>query len=398
MERPGYRTEGTEAEKADGADSRARVAFLILELSIGGAEKALFQLVTTLDRKRFTPVVYVVSGRPEDWKNSLAPAIRANGIEVVELGLRGVVDAPASLWKLRRRLKRDRVDVLQCFMFHANMLGRLAGRLAGVPVVCSGVRVAERDAPLRLWLDRATRRLVDVWVCVGESVAAFTRETCGIPADRVVSIPNGITEPAATPQACVNSGRRRMIAVGRLTRQKGFDWLLEHADSWLTPEVERDWELWIVGDGEERDALKRLCAEKKLDDFVRFMGWREDAKELIASSDLFLLPSRWEGMPNALLEAAAAGRATLCRDVEGVAEILGVNAFEQRCAPDNVGEWRDKLLRLIEDGSLRETLGERNRRRVLTEFTVESTTRRYEALWTRLLNNNGTFLRSRTRG
>ncbi len=361
-----------------------RVALLILELSVGGAEKALFQLATTLDRERFSPVVYSLSGRVEDLERSLAPELRARGIEVVEFGLRSALGTPLALWRLRRRLRKDRVAVLQCFMFHANILGRFAGRLAGVPVVCAGIRVAERDAPRRLALDRLTRGLVDVWVCVGDAVAKFTRERIGVAENRVVSIPNGIAPPPRASGKTKTDSRRRMIAVGRLTRQKGFDWLLEHADAWLTPEIRRDWTLWIVGDGEEREKLERIASERELGDFVRFCGWRENAKELIADSDLFLLPSRWEGMPNALLEAAAARRATLCANVEGVAEILG-DAEAQICKPGDVEEWRVKLLRLTTDAALRDGAGERNRRRVLELFDVASTTKRYENLWTRLL-------------
>ena len=139
--------ETNQTEERDAAPKR--VALLILELSVGGAEKALFQLATKLDRERFSPVVYSLSGRVEDLERSLAPELRARGIEVVEFGLRSALGTPLALWRLRRRLRKDRVAVLQCFMFHANILGRFAGRLAGVPVVCAGIRVAERDAPRR---------------------------------------------------------------------------------------------------------------------------------------------------------------------------------------------------------------------------------------------------------
>lgn len=366
------------------AASPTRVGLLILELSVGGAEKALFQLATTLDRSRFTPIVFSISDRDEDRRNSLIPELRSRGIEVFELGAKRGRDAPVALCRLRRLLRREQIDVLQCFMFHANILGRVAGRLAGIPAIFAGIRVAERDAPRRLALDRLTRRFADAWICAGEATARFTRDVGGIPSARVFSIPNGTSIP---PRAASSGARRRkrMIAVGRLSRQKGFDWLLGTADAWLTPEIRRDWELLIVGDGEERSALERLASEKELGDFARFAGWRSDARELIAESELFLLPSRWEGMPNALLEAAARGRATLCSSAEGVSEILGEDAIEQICELENVDQWRDKLWRLVADDALRRSLGARNLERVRTLFTVEASTRRYEELWSRVL-------------
>ena len=177
-----------------------------------------------------------------------------------------------------------------------------------------------------------------------------------------------------------------MIAIGRLCPQKGFDWLLTTHNSWLTPSTRREWELWIVGAGEDREALERLCEEEGLDDFARFVGWRKDARDLLCESELFLLPSRWEGMANALLEACAAGLPTLCMDVEGTREVLGESCDEQICALGNAEEWGRKLERLTEDAELRARLGSQNRERVAREFTLDGVARLYENLWTRLLS------------
>ena len=89
--------ETNQTEERDAAPKR--VALLILELSVGGAEKALFQLATKLDRERFSPVVYSLSGRVEDLERSLVPELRARGIEVVEFGLRSALGTPLALWR-----------------------------------------------------------------------------------------------------------------------------------------------------------------------------------------------------------------------------------------------------------------------------------------------------------
>lgn len=394
----------TDEEEVNGAtvkngstspNGKIRVALLITELSRGGAEKALLQLAATLDLTRFEPVVFSLSGLARDLENSLVPLFRAAGIETVELGLTGLRNAPSVFRRLTRELKRRQVDVLQSFMFHANIFGRFAGRAAGVPVVCSGIRVAERDAPRRLAFDRWTRSLVDAWVCVGEATAEFSRTVGRLPKKRVLSIPNGVGVPdlktllATTANADFTwvpepfGRRKRIVCVGRLAPQKGLDWFLENAAIWA-PQIANDWEIWIVGDGPERDALRRIVEANGLANVVFFAGWRPNVPEILASADLFALPSRWEGMPNALLEAASVGKAAICADVEGVAEILGDDAAPQICAFGDDKSWRDKILTLTNDGSLREELGRRNRKRVAEEFSVESATRKYEALWTRL--------------
>lgn len=362
------------------------MGLLILELSRGGAEKALFELATRLDRRRFEVVVYTISGRARDMERSYLPELEAHGIKTRNLGLRSVMGAPLALARLAKALRQDRIDVAQCFMYHANILGRVAGRFAGTRLICAGVRVAERDGRFRLLIDRWTRFLCDAWVCVGELTARFTRETGRIPGSRVFSIPNGVELDGFARRVASGEGRKRMIGIGRLTPQKGFDWLLATYKSWLTSETRRDWELWIVGDGDDRAALERLCEEEGLEDFVRFVGWRRDVRELLCESELFLLPSRWEGMANALLEACAAGLPTLCMEVEGTREVLGESSDDQICAPGNAEEWGRKLERLAGDAALRARLGARNRDRVVRDFTLDEVARRYEDLWTRLLS------------
>ncbi|MBQ9128927.1 MAG: glycosyltransferase [Thermoguttaceae bacterium] len=381
---------------ATSPNAKIRVALLITELSRGGAEKALLQLAATLGLARVEPVVFSLSGLARDLENSLVPLFREAGVETVELGLTGLRNAPTVFRRLTRELKRRQVDVLQSFMFHANIFGRFAGRAAGVPVVCSGIRVAERDAPRRLAFDRWTRSLVDAWVCVGEATAEFSRTVGRLPTKRVFSIPNGVrvAELEALDAAVASADfawvpepfgrRKRIVCVGRLTPQKGFDRFLENAATWA-PQIANDWEIWIVGDGPERDALRRIVDANGLANVVFFAGWRPNVPEILASADLFALPSRWEGMPNALLEAASVGKAALCSDVEGVAEILGDDAAPQMCALGDDKSWRDTVLKLANDAALREELGRRNRNRVAQEFSVECATRKYEALWTRLL-------------
>lgn len=367
-------------------EARVRVGLVILELSRGGAEKALFELATRVDRNRIDVVVYTISGRARDLEESYLPELEARGIKTRNLGLRSVWGAPFALARLAKAFRRDHIDVAQTFMYHANILGRIAGRLAGVRLICAGIRVAERDGRFRLLIDRWTRFFCDAWICVGESTARFTRETVQIPSTRVYSIPNGVSLDGLERRVARGASRKRMIAIGRLCPQKGFDWLLTTHKSWLTPSTRRDWELWIVGAGEDREALERLCEEEGLGDFARFVGWRKDARDLLCESDLFLLPSRWEGMSNALLEACAAGLPTLCMEVEGTREVLGESSDEQICTPGNAEEWGRKLERLTDDAELRARLGARNRDRVAREFTLDGVSRRYEDLWTRLLS------------
>ncbi|NQV23239.1 MAG: glycosyltransferase, partial [Rhodopirellula sp.] len=166
-----------------------RITFLITELDHGGAERALVRIATGLDRNLWEPQVVSLSDR-----GALAEPLEAVGIPVTSIGA-GRVHSPIGLWRatigLSRCLKTQQPALLQTFLFHANIAGRLAAKRAGVPVVVSGIRVAEKRGRWRLAVDRMTDRFVDRHVCVSRSVADFSIRESGLPPSKVMVIPNG---------------------------------------------------------------------------------------------------------------------------------------------------------------------------------------------------------------
>jgi glycosyltransferase involved in cell wall biosynthesis len=195
----------------------------------------------------------------------------------------------------------------------------LAG-VGSVPAVVSSVRVAEP----RRWhilLERWTQRLADRIVANSQSLMHYMIER-GIDAEHITWIPNGIDlRPFA--------GRKReahdvttALFVGRLHPQKGVDVLLDAAG--LCREVR----FLVVGEGPERATIESVIGERGLDN-VRLLGFRHDVPALMARADLLVLPSRWEGMPNVLLEAMAAGCPVVATDVVGSSDLVedGVNGL-----------------------------------------------------------------------
>ena len=166
-----------------GEDARLRLALCITELEPGGAERALVRLATGLDRERFEPVVYCLAGQPAHDRASLVESLEEAGVETHCLDGRGARNAMSVLRRLTRLFRAHRPHVVQTFLFHANLLGRIAARRAGVPRVVCGIRVAERRGRWRLWADRWTSGWVDMNVCVSQAVADFSR-SFGRPARR----------------------------------------------------------------------------------------------------------------------------------------------------------------------------------------------------------------------
>jgi len=371
--------------------AKHQIALCITDLEVGGAERCLVDLATRIDRERFEPVVYCLGPRPGSEKGSCIPALESSGVPFHCLGARGWRDALAVLGALTRLLKQQKAGLVQAFLFHANVAGRIAARRAGVRHVVSGIRVAERHSRWHLWIDRLTSRLVQRYVCVSEAVARFSSREAGLPADKLVVIPNGIdlskcpaVEAADRGALGLPTGCRMVTYVGRLEHQKGVDWLLETAPSWL--ELLPDCQLLIVGEGPQRPRLERLCREQGIEHRVRFAGWRANVPEILAASELLVLPSRWEGMPNAVLQAMASRLPVLATDVEGVRELLGPEADAQIAPFGDIAAWTRRIVDLLSDPRRAAELGGKNRLRAEKEFSLERMVAAYQGLWEELLS------------
>ncbi len=366
------------------------IALCCTTLERGGAERCLVELARGLDRRRFSPTVYSLAPRPDRPERSFWPELEASGVPVRSLEVRRPRGGAQAVWRLSRWLRRDRVRLVQGFLFHANMIARLAVPLAGNARMVSGIRVAERRGRWRLRLDRASQRLVDRHVCVSQSVADFSRREGGLTPSRLVVIPNGVDfdriDRAVAAEHVEQAGgesRRWLIGVGRLDRQKGFDRLLDIAPEMMRGLPQHD--LVIVGDGPQRPALIEQAARAGLAERVHFLGWRADVNSLLKASDLFLLPSRWEGLPNVLLEAMAAALPVVAADVEGVRELLGPTAESQLVTGEFGPGFLRQVRQLAADEPGRRALGELNARRARDAFSWGGMVRAYERLYEELL-------------
>lgn len=362
------------------------VALCITDLQFGGAERCLAELAIRLDRQRFCPTVYALGPPPEREDASCLPALEAAGVEVHCLGARRSWHLIAVLRRLTRLLAAQGPQIVQTMLFHANVAGRIAARRAGVRRVVSGIRVAERHSRWHVWADRLTDRLVDRHVCVSRSVARFAEKEAGLPAEKLVVIPNGVDltkYPArrrADLRSCgIDAGRPVVTCVGRLDRQKGLTWLIRSAAAWLgrLPGAE----LLLVGEGPQRAKLERICRQSGVSDRIHFAGWRTDVPEILAASNLLVLPSAWEGMPNVVLEAMASRLPVVATDVEGVRELLGPAADDQTVQYGDSEAFAERIVAFIEDGRKAAEVGAENRRRAEQSFSLTGMVTAYQQLW-----------------
>ena len=263
------------------------VALCITDLNVGGAERCLVELATRLDKNRFVPVVYCLSAAPRPGEATLIPALQSAGLEFACLGAQRAVDFYAVAARLARMLSERKTQILQSFLFHANLVGRIAAWRGGVPHVVCGIRVAQRRSAWHRWLDRMTHGMVDRYVCVSQSVARFSASTARLPADKLVVIPNGIdvsrfsnVQPADLTNFGL-SGRRLVTFIGRFEVQKGLPQLLATASDWL-PRLP-DCDLLLVGKGPLEMAMRRQCRIARIAERVHFAGWQAEIPAILAA-------------------------------------------------------------------------------------------------------------------
>jgi glycosyltransferase involved in cell wall biosynthesis len=367
-----------------------RIAFCITTLAPGGAERQLVELACRLPGDRYQTAVFVLGPPPLPPQDELIRKTVAEKVPVTFFHARSLWSAGSAIRQLTGCLRSFQPALLQCFLAHANVTGAIAARLAGVPQCVTGIRVADLRWNFHRLASRMTNSLVSRHICVSESVATFAVQRMHLPASKIVVIPNGVdlgrfktARPVTPAELGIPTGRKLLLFVGRLDRQKQPEWLLARL-----PELQRrlpNHDLVIVGDGALRGRLERLANQLSLGNHVHFLGWRSDVPSLLAASEMLLLCSAWEGMPGVVLEAMAAGKPVVAIKVHGTAELLGQACEPQTVIAHDVPAFLEKVTQLARDRSRAAELGHQNRIRAEAEFSLEAMTTHYAELYDELL-------------
>jgi len=369
-----------------------RVTYLITDSGVGGAEKMAAALIRGLDRTRFEPSLLAMKPLGET-----AAGLLEEGVPVASLGLPGRVSGayffrlPGAFRQLCQELKRQKTDILHCFLFQANFLGRIAARITGVPKNISSLRVMEAEHRSQFFLDRLTSSWVTRWTAVGEAVRRFAISEIGLDPARIKVIPNGIAlaeldradRGIVRREFGISSEAPLLGTIGRLHPQKGVDLLLR-----ALRELKGQFpalKTLIVGEGPALPALRALASDLGLVQDVIFTGLRRDVPNILAALDLLVLASRWEGMPNVVLEAFAAGRAVVATRVGAVEEMVQDGETGILVPAEDPPALALAIGSLLADPPGRARLAAAGRARVEKEFSLEKMVRLtqelYEDVW-----------------
>lgn len=365
------------------------VVHVIPALPVGGAETVVFHMVRGLDRRRFAPAVCVLGERGPMGEEMERAGIQVTALEMFNRGARLIRLVP----QLRSLLVERGVCIVHTHLYHGNYYGRLAAFAAGVPVTVTSVhnvydRVKRHRRVINRWLARRT----DAILAVSETVRQDILRWDGVPAEKVRLLPNGIDLDPFLAPADREAARRALAlppglpvigTVGRLEVQKAQDVLLRAVA--VLRRAGTDAVLLLVGDGREREPLQALATSLGLRQRVRFLGTRRDLPLLYAAMDVFALPSRWEGMPLALIEAMAAAIPVVATPVGGVPSVVEDGATGHLVPAEDVEALAAALAGALRDPATSRALAAAGRIRVMEMCSVEAMVRGLEALYLELM-------------
>jgi len=364
---------------------RTRIEFVIDHLNVGGAQRHLVELLSGLDRKRFA--IQVCTAKPG---GALSSTIERIGIPVRSFGLGSSLARPrtlAGILRMARRLRAERVGIVHGYLYLGNILGMLAGRLAGTPIRITGKRSLD-CYPRRAQLSatRLANRFAHRILCNAEAVRRFVLEEERPQREKLAVIPNGIRlaapPPAHARPAGIANGALLVGTVGRLTWKKAYGDLLEAAR--LVRAAAANVELVIAGDGPLRAELEGQALQLGIRDHVHFLGEIHDVRALLAGLDVFVMSSVIEGMPNVLLEALAAERAVVVTRAGGMPEIVTHEQTGLLTPPADPQALADGVLRLLSRPEDRLRFGQAGRRLVESRFSAAGMVARYTRLYEEL--------------
>ncbi len=374
-----------------------RIALTITELDPGGAEKCLVQLAIYLAGRGHEVEVIALGPTPNNSLGSspdrrlLTDQLTQAGVPWKSGNAGGALSLPRVVRWLRTELLRIQPDIVQSMLFHANVVTALANRKLAMPHI-GGVRVSQ-PSRLRRWAEAWAAERMHKMVCVSQEVA--TQCAGSIPQDKLVVIPNGISaegfshstlqRPAELRQILPSERTPYFIFVGRLSEQKGILPLMKNVDRLL--DSLPDHHMVLLGDGPLRTQIHDTLNKSANANRVHLLGWRPQAVPWIAQSCALLLPSRYEGMPNVVLEAMSVGRPVVVFAVEGVAELLGEQS--EQIVHGDMTQFIERIHQFANSDKI-ESLGVENRTRAEALFRLEDQHAKYEQLYLDCLQSSKT--------
>jgi len=352
-------------------NKKIRILYVIGQLAVGGSERQLVHLINHIDSERYEPMVCSFSADA-----ALAGELNAQGVKVIILPKKMNPDLtrPFTLYKI---VKDFDPDLIHSYLFVANTWSRIIGLILHKPVIVSE-RNSEPYKPFwMLFIDRLLCPLGTLMIANSESGAERAKKRKEFPPQKIKVIYNGIPieQYAEEPKHLqfaqefgIHAGEKAIAVVARLCEAKNHEMLFYVMQKVLRayPNVR----LLCVGIGPRLQELKRLARRLDIEDNIIFTGLRSDIPFILSKVSLLVLPSKWEGTPNVILEALVCGCPVVATRVGGIPEIIRDGETGLLVPSLNVEAMVDAILHLLADENLAREMGRRGQELVKNKYSV----------------------------
>jgi glycosyltransferase involved in cell wall biosynthesis len=340
----------------------------------GGAETMLARVLPHIESTE----TVVCSMIP---KGEMAERLKKEGAEVRSLNMKSKLDI-RGIWRYYQLIQDVQPDVQINYLIHADIFGRIFGSVFGIDKIIAFIRNRHEETLFKL-AEMTTIRLINCLLTNSPATMRFYRENYTLPDCQNV-LPNGVEIPELDSldasylydELPLTKDTNVLTCVARLHKQKDHDTLLNAFAKLL----DEHWQtkLLLCGDGPRKKELQRLADQLGIAEKVLFLGRRSDINEILKITDVFVLPSRFEGMSNALLEAMAMARPCVVSDIPENTELITDEKNGLAFTVEDSSDYRRQLQYMLENPDKRKRLGEQAKETVKKQYSVQAERNRFD--------------------
>lgn len=383
----------------NGRRGKIRLLHVVFDFYVGGAESLILHLIKGLGMEEYDHYVYYFGS-----DGPLREKIEAFGVPVYKGKERASIKKPIRFGVTLLFLMRDllffirsrRIQVMQAHLGPANQLAVAVGKLSRTPVfptVHSPMAFVDKRSSwdLRVYFNKAVNQFVyraaDRVLVVSQEIKEVTQQCFGLRDSKLLFLKNGIVcnDDASEPldlqkEFPISINTLKLVAVGRLVPLKCFD-ILVRAISEVINKGLNDLLVLIVGEGEERTRLEQLIQDLGIGNCVKLLGLRHDVMGLMKASDLFVMPSHYEGLSLAMIEAMACGLPIIASDVRGLKDHITNEQNGLLFQVDDHKALAERILQLANNKELRVKLSHGAKKSFETEYDMRKNIKSLDMLF-----------------
>lgn len=363
------------------------ILYIFVTLPVGGAENHLLTVLKEINRSKYNPVICCIREKGE-----IGEEIERMGVDIITLSRKSKSWNIRIIMDILKIIHQKNIQLIHAHLYHSNMYGRIAAAISKIPVIITEHNVYQKYKIKRRVINWLLAKKTDKIIAVSEAVKRYVVSRDWVDASKIEVIYNGIDVKKFQSFLSKEEARHRIGipvkcfligTIARLTEQKGHIYLIKAID--IIKGSIPNAKLVLVGSGPLESYLKAEVSEKELNDYVIFLGSRRDIPDILKAMDIFVLPSLWEGLGIALLEAMASSIPVIATNVGGVPEIINNDINGLLVPPGDPFSLSQAIFDLYKNEFKRQRLSKNGLETIENKFTSHCMVKKIENLYESVL-------------